>query len=928
MSLRSSVLRLCACAVLVAGFGSAAAQTGGLSVVVEDATGPLPGAIVELTSDRGKVAASAVTTDAEGRARFPVLMPGDGYRVRASFPGYGARRVEDLKVPIGSVFEVRIVLAAELEERVRTTASPEVVDLDRQESATRFDDRFIQDLPVQGRFYENILTLAPGVQDANDDGNPNVHGSRARDFKAMVGGIANVDPFTGQKLANVNPNAIDEIEIITAGAGPEYGRAQGGYANLILKQGNNDLEGVVEWLYRDSRLDKMGALEVDRRLMPEFSWSQPSAQLTGPILKDQLWFRLSHERIEREDPLLIASGIALATTDQRIVSDQITWQASPRNKIALRYDSNPVELGNFGLTAFKLAEATENRAFRTKTGSLTWDAPISPRTYVRSIVAYQDSGLEISPSTADAPNRCILGAAFITAAHCFDADTGLTSGSYWLNHRDDRQRFTVRSDATYYAPRKFLGAEHILRFGGIVENERYVQDESRSTDILTELSPRDPFRKTLLITANISVPFADRTQAKGVHWGAYVRDTIKPLPNLAIDLGVRVGRESIFSNGLSAFDPWEELRQFNDLLAAGEFPIAARNASFTGYGGIGDFRTGLAEVLGVSASQAVSFFGPLTSQGSFLTKFRRPEDLNLRNTNVSPYVAIAWDPWNDGKTKIAATAGRHYNNIPLNVPAVELQTPRVSLGLLGFRLPSGRFFIPAISGATGSLNPAATVMTVDHDLRTPYQDEITATIERELWNESSLRVMYVKRSYRDQLQDFDLNRRPGDLGTCVRPVIPGQPSILPVPDGELDDCVGLELPFEDPEDGVYQAPDGILDIYALNPFWGSIFRIGNLNRADYEGVVTEFIRRQFRGWEMQASYTWSVSRGDGEDFQQEVGNEPFNIEQEYGFQSSDQRHVVKVLAAANTRWGFRVGGSAIWQTGLPYSVLVRESTVD
>ena len=42
-----------------------------------------------------------------------------------------------------------------------------------------------------------MLTLAPGVQDADGDGNPNVHGSRDRDFKAEVGGVSNVDPLTG-----------------------------------------------------------------------------------------------------------------------------------------------------------------------------------------------------------------------------------------------------------------------------------------------------------------------------------------------------------------------------------------------------------------------------------------------------------------------------------------------------------------------------------------------------------------------------------------------------------------------------------------------------------------------------------------------------------------------------------------------------------
>ena len=55
----------------------------------------------------------------------------------------------------------------------------------------------VTDLPVQGRFYQNVLALAPGVQAPDGDGNPNVNGARERDFKTKIGGVSNVDPLTG-----------------------------------------------------------------------------------------------------------------------------------------------------------------------------------------------------------------------------------------------------------------------------------------------------------------------------------------------------------------------------------------------------------------------------------------------------------------------------------------------------------------------------------------------------------------------------------------------------------------------------------------------------------------------------------------------------------------------------------------------------------
>lgn len=58
---------------------------------------------------------------------------------------------------------------------------------------TTFSSEFVSDLPVSGRFYQNVLALAPGVQGSDGDGNPNINGAREREFNTVVGGIGVVD---------------------------------------------------------------------------------------------------------------------------------------------------------------------------------------------------------------------------------------------------------------------------------------------------------------------------------------------------------------------------------------------------------------------------------------------------------------------------------------------------------------------------------------------------------------------------------------------------------------------------------------------------------------------------------------------------------------------------------------------------------------
>jgi hypothetical protein len=85
--------------------------------------------------------------------------------------------------------------------------------------------------------------------------------------------------------------------------------------------------------------------------------------------------------------------------------------------------------------------------------------------------------------------------------------------------------------------------------------------------------------------------------------------------------------------------------------------------------------------------------------------------------------------------------------------------------------------------------------------------------------------------------------------------------------------------------------------------------------------VLELVRRQYRNWQMNASYTWSEAKGNAEDFDQDLGNERNRVEDEYGYLAYDQRHVVRFSAVTLTPWGFRVGGTLRWESGLPYSEL-------
>ncbi len=662
----------------------AVGQSGGLAACVTDESGaPLIGATVTLSNKKQLSPTVAQRTLADGCASFPVLRSGSGYALEISMAGFGAQRLPGLRARSGQLITHPVVLAPQMTERLEVRGRARVVDLDTTATATRFDEAFIENLPVPGRFYQNILTLAPGVLDSDGDGNPNVHGARERNFRAVVDGVANTDPLTGEWLSLLNTDAIEELEIVGTGAGVEYGRASGGFARIVQKQGSNDFEGLFSFIWRSSKLD--GAAPGDVVATPEsndFEWYQPALQLSGPIVGDRLWYRLTHESISREDPIVTTNGLVTTTRRQQIASDQLTWQISPRNKMSFAFQVDPTTIENFGVGA-RVSPASSQRIRRDgPTYTVNWTAPISPRLLVESTLAYQDLERGFFPMVEGQQNRCALfgeNTGFFlpyNTARCLDRQTGLVTGSHHEKWQDSRQRLTVRTSATWFTDSLF-GFSHRFKLGLISENERYFRRLDRGISVNFEIE-RIGFSEIGRTFARVSAPPQAANSATGNSWALYVEDQFKPLRNLSVTVGVRFDREEIFSRGMEALAPEAEAEQFETirLTSPNSNPDSLLVRIFTGFPDMLGFRRQLADASGALPQQLP--LGVTAIQSTFWHKHRRADSIAIVNNNFSPRFSVAWDPWGDGKTKLAMTAGRYYDKIFLAVPLIELEPPRRS----------------------------------------------------------------------------------------------------------------------------------------------------------------------------------------------------------------------------------------------------------
>jgi hypothetical protein len=356
----------------------ALAQTTGFlhGRVISEKGEPLPGVVILVESAGRGVGGRGSVTDKSGAFQVAGLPPARDYTVRASLPGSATTTMSDVAVSAGEVTTVRLTLVPEtaVRERMEVRATPGVVDLAQTTTQTNISAEFIDALPLFGRNYQEVLTLAPGVSDVDGDGNPNIHGARDTDMITLVDGVSTTDPLTGKAGAQMNLESIQEIEIKTSGATAEFSRAQGGFANIITKSGGNEFEAAFKFFWRGSLLDGDGAGLDDPRLHAgigevglrelRFNDYLPFLSIGGPLVKDRAWFFVTSEYIQKQDPVNALSSSFVRELHEFRQFVKLTWQASTTQRLALSLNYDPQEFLNEGLNGFTRQET----GYSTKAG--------------------------------------------------------------------------------------------------------------------------------------------------------------------------------------------------------------------------------------------------------------------------------------------------------------------------------------------------------------------------------------------------------------------------------------------------------------------------------------------------------------------------------------------------------------------------------
>lgn len=268
--------------------------------VTDEQGAVVPGATVEARNVDTNFSRS-FTTDSDGRFVLLTLPPGR-YVVSVTKTGFAKLNQENIELTVGRQLSLDLTLRVSgVSGEVTITDTP-TIDTVKTESSSTINEAAINNTPILGRKFEDLLTLTPGVSitQGPDGDEINFAGQRGIfNNVSLDGGDYNNGFFGeqagGQRAAiDIALEAVKEFQVIATGANAEYGRTAGGIINVITKSGTNDVHGSA---FFNMRHEGLSSDTSDGRPLEGYRRGQFGGTLGGPIVRDRAFYFFAIESI-------------------------------------------------------------------------------------------------------------------------------------------------------------------------------------------------------------------------------------------------------------------------------------------------------------------------------------------------------------------------------------------------------------------------------------------------------------------------------------------------------------------------------------------------------------------------------------------------------------------------------------------------------
>jgi len=317
---RLAVLCLCLAFSTLSALAQSQATTGDIEGRVLDPNGAVvPNASVTAKNNDTGFERTA-TTDGEGNYRLVLLPPGT-YTVTGSATGFTLPPLP-VTVTVGAKasLDITLAVAGAMVDPIVVTDGAATIETTRTSVSTTVNERSIQNLPINGRNFQDFATLTPGVIRDPRGGDLSVGGQRGTLNSLQVDGVDNNNTFFGQALGRggVRPpyqfseESVQEFQVNQNGFSAEFGRAGGAVVNVVTKSGTNQFHGGLFEYLRDESLNandpvtKANQFRAGRpNKRPASRINQFGGRVGGPIVHDKAFFFFTYDGQRSDIPQVL-----------------------------------------------------------------------------------------------------------------------------------------------------------------------------------------------------------------------------------------------------------------------------------------------------------------------------------------------------------------------------------------------------------------------------------------------------------------------------------------------------------------------------------------------------------------------------------------------------------------------------------------------
>ena len=282
-------------------------STGRILGTVTDQTGGAVAGAAVIVTDTARGTSRNLTTDDAGEYNAPSLTPST-YKVHVEAKGFKAIDRQNVILEVNGNIRVDIQLQpGDVTQTITVTEEVPLVETTNAELGGTLQNTIIENLPLNGRNFENLLTLRPGVEIYVGGGGwtQSTNGVRPHDNVYMVEGVNSNDPYMAQSIMNAAMAAGDAGTILPVDAinefktqvnpSAEYGWKPGAVVSVGIKSGTNSFHGTAYAYGRSDSFDARNYFNTAPNPVSPLSLQQFGATFGGPIKKDKLFFFANFE---------------------------------------------------------------------------------------------------------------------------------------------------------------------------------------------------------------------------------------------------------------------------------------------------------------------------------------------------------------------------------------------------------------------------------------------------------------------------------------------------------------------------------------------------------------------------------------------------------------------------------------------------------